>query len=120
MLDIVGFMENNNEDMNKLLGGRIRTLRTERGYTQQELGERADINYKFLGEVERGQQNPSFQILVKIAAGLDIELPELFRFEQEITDRKELIKRINSIIKSLNDNNLQQALASLKILFPIR
>ena len=120
MLDIVGFMENIDENMNILLGRRIRTLRTEEKLTQQELGEKADINYKFLGEVERGQQNPSFQVLVKIAAALNIELPELFRFEQEITDRKELIKRVNEIINSLNDENLQQALMSLKILFPIR
>ena len=113
-------MENIDTNMNILLGRRIRTLRTEKKLTQQELGEKADINYKFLGEVERGQQNPSFQVLVKIAAALNIELPELFRFEQEITDRKELIKRINEIIKSLNDDNLQQALMSLKILFPMR
>ena len=106
--------------MSLLLGRRIRALRTQKRLTQQELGEKADINYKFLGEVERGQQNPSFQILVKIASGLNIELPELFRFEQEITDRKELLKRINGIISSLNDESLQQALISLKILFPIR
>ena len=113
-------MEKINENMGILLGRRIRSLRTRRKLTQQELGEKADINYKFLGEVERGQQNPSFQILVKIAAGLNVELPELFRFEQEITDRRELLARIKEVIDSLNDRDLQQALLSLRILFPTR
>lgn len=36
--------------------------------TQEELGSKADISYKFIGEVERGQQNPSFDTLDKIAA----------------------------------------------------
>jgi transcriptional regulator with XRE-family HTH domain len=42
-----------------------------------------NINYKFLGEIERGQQNPSFNVLTKIAEALKVDLPELFRFDHE-------------------------------------
>lgn len=113
-------MGKTSDDIGVLLGKRIRSLRTTRKWTQQELGERADINYKFLGEIERGLQNPSFQILVKIADGLDIELPELFRLEQEITDRKYVLNRIGGIIESLDDENLRQVLLLLRVLYPIR
>jgi len=113
-------MENRDQKIKELLGSRIRTLRNIKKWSQQDLGERADINYKFLGEIERGQQNPSFHVLVKIADALEVELPELFRFEQETTDRKELIEKLNEIIKSLNDEDLRQVFLMLKILYPIR
>ena len=119
-LAILRFMEKSNEDAGVLLGRRIRSLREVRTWTQQELGEKADINYKFLGEIERGQQNPSFQILVKIATALDVELPELFRLEPEITEREEVMKRITEILESLNDDGLRQVLLLLRVLYPIR
>lgn len=101
-----------------LLGNRIRSLRTAKGWTQQELGSEAEINYKFLGQIERGQQNPSLNILLKIADALDVETIELFRLEQEITNRKELELRINEILKSLSTENLAQLCAVLKLLSP--
>jgi len=113
-------MSRTEKDIGILLGRRIRSLRTARKLTQQELGEKADINYKFLGEIERGQQNPSFQVLIKIAAGLNVELPELFRLEQEITDRKEIQERVEEIIGALNDDNLRQVLLLLRVLYPVR
>ena len=118
-LFIVGFMDKSVETANKLLGRHIRSLRIAKGWTQQELGNQADVNYKFLGEIERGQQNPSFQILVKIADALGVELSELFKIDQEISDRKEIEKRINEIVKDLPDDALRQVFLLIKTLHPI-
>jgi len=93
-LGILGVMQRLHENARVLLGRRIRALRNVKGWAQQELGNRADINYKFLGEIERGQQNPSFNVLVKIATALEVKLPELFRFEHDISDRKEIEARM--------------------------
>ena len=117
-LFIVGFMVDSSESAVILLGRRIRSLRNMRGWTQQELGSRADVNYKFLGEIERGQQNPSFQILVKIANALEVELPELFRFESEISDRKEIEGRVIRVINNIPDDALRQIFLMLKTLYP--
>jgi len=103
-----------------LLGRRIRNLRQAKGWTQQELGEYADMNYKFLGEIERGQQNPSFNVLMKIAGAMGIEMNEMFRMEHEITDRKEIENRIHRIVSSLPDENLRQILAVLQVLYPFK
>jgi transcriptional regulator with XRE-family HTH domain len=65
-----------------LLGRRLRALRTLRGLTQEQLGERAGLSGKFLGQVERGVGNPSLQILVRLAHALEVELWELLRFEE--------------------------------------
>ncbi len=120
MLAILGLMAKSYENPGVLLGRRIRALRTAKGWTQQELGERADINYKFLGEIERGQQNPSFNSLAKIAVGLELDLSELFRFEHEIADRKKLEARIRQITKAMPDDELRQLLMVLRALFPTR
>ena len=112
-------MEKSKEDAKVLLGHRIRTLRNLKGWTQQELGEYADVNYKFVGEIERGKQNTSFEILVKIAAALDIELPELFRFEQVALGRKHVETQINAILQSLPAEDLKRMLSVLRVLYPV-
>lgn len=108
------------DEQSILLGRRIRTLRTAKGLTQQELGNRADVDYKFIGEIERGNMNPSFKVLVKIAKTLDVELPEILRFEQEISDKKELESRITKILKTLSVEKLQNVLLLLRTLYPVR
>ena len=119
-LAILGLMEKSQEDTNVLLGRRIRSLRNVKGWTQQELGNQANVNYKFIGEIERGQQNPSFSVLAKIATALEVDLPELLRFEQEISDRKEIETRIREILKTIPNDALRQILMLLRVLYPIR
>lgn len=112
-------MEKSKENEKVLLGQRIRSLRNTKGWTQQELGELSDVNYKFLGEIERGQQNPSFAVLVRIADALGVDLPELFRFEQMAMDRKDVVDQINAILKSLPDGDLNRMLSVLRVLYPV-
>ena len=113
-------METLREDINILLGRRIRFLRDMKSWTQQELGSKANINYKFLGEIERGQKNPSFNILAKIATALEVDFPELFRFEHETLDRKKIETRIRQILKTIPDDSLRQILMILTVLYPAR
>jgi transcriptional regulator with XRE-family HTH domain len=113
-------MKRTKEGSEVLLGRRIRKIRKLKGWTQQELGNRADVNYKFIGEIERGQQNPSFNILVKIASALEVELPELFRFKHEILNRKEIENRIKNILPTIPDEELSRILLLLNVLYPTR
>ena len=112
-------MRNKNETVAMLLGRRIRSLRTAKGWTQQELGDHAEVNYKFIGEIERGQQNPSLNILAKLAAALSVDLSDLFRFEQEISDRKEIQKRISQILQNIPDEELKRIFMIIHSLHPI-
>ena len=102
-----------------LLGRRIRSLKNTKGWTQQDLGEHADVNYKHIGAIERGQQNPSIAVLAKIAAALGVELRELFRFEPEALDRKQVETQINAILQSLSDGDLDRMLSALGVLYPV-
>lgn len=105
-------------DKKILLGRRIRDIRKAKGWTQEALGSRADISYKFIGEVERGQQNPSFDTLSKIADALEIELADLFRFEQGITNRKDIEARLVKIIKGISDDDIRKIFSLLHDLYP--
>jgi transcriptional regulator with XRE-family HTH domain len=65
-----------------LLGRRMHALRTMRNLTQEELGERAGVSGKFVGQIERGTGNPSLKTMASLAQALDIEIWELVRFEE--------------------------------------
>lgn len=97
----------NTEKQKGQLGRRLRSLRLERGFTQQALGERADVHYKFIGEVERGERFPSAEILFKLAAALELAPRDLMSFEHELTDRKELLATITGKLKDADENQLR-------------
>lgn len=50
-------MERRVNHVRKALGMRIRSLRKERGWSQEALGERSALSGKFIGEVERGEKS---------------------------------------------------------------
>ncbi len=52
----------------------LRQLREERGWSQEQLAERADLNRSYLGEVERGHAVPSLITVNKLAGALEIRL----------------------------------------------
>jgi transcriptional regulator with XRE-family HTH domain len=116
---IIIFMKKMGENSRILLGQRIRTLRRLKGWTQQELGDEADVNYKFIGEIERSRQNPSFMILEKIATALGVDLYELFRFEQEFQNRKIVEASLLNILKKMPEEDLKKFHLILHTLYPI-
>ncbi len=71
-------------DTTSTLGRVIRRLRTERGVSQEGLAAISGIDRTFMGEIERGEANPSFDVLQRIASGLSVRLSELVRqYESE-------------------------------------
>lgn len=63
----------------RALGQRIRELRTERGYSQEGFADQCGVHRTFMGTVERGESNLSFQNIAKVATTLGVSLSELFR-----------------------------------------
>jgi transcriptional regulator with XRE-family HTH domain len=55
----------------------LRGLREERGWSQEQLAERADLNRSYLGEVERGHAIPSLATMTKLASAFEIKLSNL-------------------------------------------
>lgn len=59
------------------LARKIRVRRAEIGMSQMKLAEAADCHINHIGRIERGQADPSFSMLLRIARGLKISPKEL-------------------------------------------
>lgn len=66
-----------------LFGARIKHLREGKGWTQEYLAEKMDISTNYLSSIERGKENPTFDMLVKLSGSLEVEMWELFDFGHE-------------------------------------
>lgn len=66
----------------RLVGKRIREVRRDRGISQQDLADLADVHATNIGRLERGVGNPKLDTLARIAVSLDASLSELV---QDIT-----------------------------------
>lgn len=62
---------NSLHQLNHRFGGTVRKLRKERGWTQEALAERADLDRSFLGEIERGHAVSSLHTIVKLAKAFE-------------------------------------------------
>lgn len=72
-----------------ILGKRIRESRISRGFTQQELADRAQIGVVYLSEIERGIKMPSMNIFVKLIDALEVSADYVLR--DELPSGKEFI-----------------------------
>jgi len=61
----------------KFLGQRLRTLRKQRGLSQERLGQKSRLSGKFIGEVERGEKSISIDSLYHVAIALEVPLRHL-------------------------------------------
>ncbi|MBI5408069.1 MAG: helix-turn-helix transcriptional regulator [Nitrospirae bacterium] len=92
----------------------LKELRKSAGITQEELGERAELNYKFIGELERGRVNVSLDSIVKIAAALRIKTGDLFSKER-IPIQKIIVKE-KGPFSQFSSQDLQLIKKALRLL----
>lgn len=64
-----------NDEQDTKIHNRLKVLRVERGVSRQELAEALGINYQTVGYIERGDYNPSLELVFRISElfGLPIE-----------------------------------------------
>lgn len=77
MILIVGIFMNEVEL--KELGKVIRSKRESRGLTQVELAQKSGLDRNYIGMVERGERNPSYLSLQKVAQGLGLSVDEMIK-----------------------------------------
>lgn len=66
------------------VGNRIRTLRKQRGLSQEKLALKAGIDRTYLAGIETGKRNATLLSLEKVAIALDISIRDFFDFEKEV------------------------------------
>jgi transcriptional regulator with XRE-family HTH domain len=66
------------------LGRAIRRARTEQRFTQEELAHRSGLHPTYVGGIERGERNPSYANILKLANSLGVRPWELLREADEL------------------------------------
>jgi transcriptional regulator with XRE-family HTH domain len=75
------------DDANELessIGARLRTLRTEHGFSIRALAERAEISSSVISEMERGKTEPSISTLKRLAAALGTSITYFFTTPSQV------------------------------------
>lgn len=55
----------------------LRSVRTERGLTQERLAELAELHMTEVGRIERAERDPGIRTAAKLARGLGVPLTDL-------------------------------------------
>lgn len=64
----------------KQFGERIKNLRKQLGFTQEELADKANIERSYMGTLERGERNPTLLKVYRIAKALKVSGEKLLPF----------------------------------------
>ncbi|MCR4779932.1 MAG: helix-turn-helix domain-containing protein [Ruminiclostridium sp.] len=60
-------------------GQRVRSIRKQRGLSQERLSEMCDLHPTYIGQIERGEKNASLETIMRICRGLNVSPSELFK-----------------------------------------
>jgi putative transcriptional regulator len=66
------------------LKNRLEELRKQKGITQDELAERLEVSRQTIGSLENGRYNPSIILAFKIARFFNMNVEEIFIYEEEL------------------------------------
>ena len=65
----------------ELVGKNVRRIRVAQGVSQERLAFDSGVDRSYLGGLERGEENPTVDVLDRLAATLAVHLHELFAEE---------------------------------------
>jgi transcriptional regulator with XRE-family HTH domain len=102
-----------------LFGKRLRAVRKAQGLRIGKLAERAETGVKHLGRIERGEKQPSFELIISLAKGLDVSPSILFDFEPAQTDPRVLKAQLQHFLERKDARQLLQAKRVLRALFDL-
>lgn len=99
--------------LNEKFAKHIRYCRTTKQMTLTDLSQHSDINYTYLGRVERNEINITINTLEKIIRGLDMGYGEFFGFLNLQDDNPELFDLVQKVKKSAHREKISQILQLL-------
>jgi transcriptional regulator with XRE-family HTH domain len=65
-------------DIKEKFGNRLRTLRKEKGLSQEELAIKSGLNRPYISAIEKGKRNVSLEVMGKLAGALRVGMGEFF------------------------------------------
>jgi transcriptional regulator with XRE-family HTH domain len=105
----------------KIVGARIRALRQQKGWTQEELGGRAELDFTTIGGAEPGEKSLSLRSLVRVAEALGVDVAWLVRQSESATGEAEcegLIEELRAVVADLPPGELRHVLELVRAARP--
>ena len=94
-------------DIKQAVGKRIKIVRQRSGLTQDQLAEQVGLSSKYISGIERGVENPTMEILIRLANVLAVEPYDLFLFGESEESEKALRKGIEKMVREADRGKLQ-------------
>jgi transcriptional regulator with XRE-family HTH domain len=63
----------------RAFGAALRKLRTQRGFTQQQVADACGLDISYVGQIERGQRNPTLGVMHGMASVLGVKMSEVLK-----------------------------------------
>ena len=74
--------------INSAVGQAIREVRNSKNIAQEKMAFDSNIDRTYASALERGLKNPSIEVILKLAEGLDYPAWEIVKRIEEILDKK--------------------------------
>ena len=69
-----------NRDIEKKFGAKLAYVRKSKKLSQIKLAEKVNMNFNYIGQIERGEANVTIKTMKNLADALEIEIKSLFDF----------------------------------------
>jgi transcriptional regulator with XRE-family HTH domain len=66
-------------DIKKKFGRRVKLLRTEKGWSQENLALNAELDRTYIPSIEKGERNVSLDVIQKLSKAFEIKMSELLK-----------------------------------------
>jgi transcriptional regulator with XRE-family HTH domain len=98
----------------ELFGQLVRATRKSRKMNLGQLAEKANTGAKHLGRVERGEKQPSFELVIALANAMEVSPSVFFEFENARSDQKSLKEQLRRLLERRDVGELRRAHRVLK------
>lgn len=103
----------------KYIGKKVKEYRKSRDLTQETLGEKAGLHYTYIGQVERGEKEPSLKSLINIADALGVGVDKLLINYDLSSEVSIQISNITDLLLNRDEKELEMIYTLLKDLTKI-
>lgn len=87
----------------KKIGNFLKTLRKEKGITQEMLAEELNVSGRTVSRWETGNNMPDISLLIELAEFYDVSIPEIVNGERESGKMKEEVKEVAQTLSTYAD-----------------
>lgn len=102
------------QSLRKYVGKRIRLLRLKKGFTQEQIEERADLGTNYVYKLEHLETNITINTLEKVMNALECDISSFFDITKK-DENPEIVELISNI-KNLPDSKQKEILSAFHII----